>query len=155
MDGGLRTAENAKKHRTMTTIVQVPGGCRQAANFSDVTSRESVPETRFCRQAACFSDFLKMGSPGVSKGPPGHIQLQLYQQTPDPPPSAPPPSAAVTRPFYSFMNTKAKRSHHPTKRVRHSASRKKAFKKERATLQCTQIAKQERRLSRRKASNSG
>ena len=37
----------------------------------------------------CFSDFLKKGSPGVSKELPGHhFQLQLYQQTPDPPPSA-------------------------------------------------------------------
>ena len=63
--------------------------CRQAAYFSDFTSHESVPEAWFCRQAACFSDFLKKGSPGVSKELPGHhFQLQLYQQTPDPPPSA-------------------------------------------------------------------
>ena len=76
---------------TMTTVMQVPEArfCRQAAYFSDFTSHESVPEARSCRQAAYFSNFLKKGSPKVSKGPPGHhFQLQLYQQTPDPPPSA-------------------------------------------------------------------
>ena len=95
MEGGLRTAENEAKTQDKgnndAQFRKFPEARfrRQDAYFSDFSSHESVPEAQFCGQAACFNDFLKKGSPGVSKGLPGHhFQLQLYQQTPDPAPSA-------------------------------------------------------------------